>query len=63
VPTADTPHAPLIPDPERLRARLAELAREQAVLRKVLRAVVRGGGVHLSMTPPQGEGREKGGGQ
>jgi hypothetical protein len=33
---------PLLPDPDRLRARLAELAREQAVLRKVLRAVVRG---------------------
>jgi hypothetical protein len=38
----DTPTAPLLPDPDRLRARIAELAREQAVLRKVLRAMVRG---------------------
>ena len=33
---------PLLPDPDRLRARLAELAREQHLLRKVLRTVVRG---------------------
>jgi hypothetical protein len=48
---ADTP---LLPDPDRLRARLAELAREQAVLRKVLRAV-RGQGqldAGLSLTVP-----------
>jgi hypothetical protein len=37
-----TPTPPLLPDPELIRARLAELAREQAVLRKVLRALVRG---------------------
>jgi hypothetical protein len=43
-PPAETPTAPLLPDPDRLRARLAELAREQAVLRKVLRAIVRGTG-------------------
>jgi hypothetical protein len=36
-----------LPDPDRLRARLAELAREQTVLRKVLRAIVRG-----KPTPP-----------
>jgi hypothetical protein len=39
-PPVDT--APLLPDPDRLRARLAELAREQAMLRRILRAVVRG---------------------
>jgi hypothetical protein len=48
------PHSPpLIPDPERLRARLADLAREQATLRKVLRAVVRG---QYAGTPPQTPG-------
>jgi hypothetical protein len=54
--------APLLPDPERIRARLAELAREQTTLRKVLRAVVRGrptaapGGASLSLTTSEGEG-------
>jgi hypothetical protein len=62
LPSADA--APLLPDPDRLRARLAELAREQAVLRKVLRAVVRGQGAGLSTATyaPQGarEGRRHG---
>jgi hypothetical protein len=60
----DPQSGPLLPDPDRLRARLAELAREQAVLRKVLRAVVRGqpsGGVNLSMTPAEPEADEGGG--
>jgi hypothetical protein len=46
---ADTSTPSLVPDPDRLRARLAELAREQALLRRVLRAVVRGA---CDMEPP-----------
>jgi hypothetical protein len=54
--------SPLIPDPDRLRARLAELAREQAVLRKVLRAVVRGQSATPAVDTPQEprEGRRRG---
>jgi hypothetical protein len=59
----DSPNGPLLPDPKRIRARLAELAREQITLRKVLRAVSRGGGVNLSLTPPEGEAEAKGGRQ
>jgi hypothetical protein len=42
MPATDTPTPPLIPDPDRLRVRLAELAREQSMLRRLLRAVLRG---------------------
>jgi hypothetical protein len=53
---ADDPTAPLIPDPERLRTRLAELAREQSMLRKVLRAVIR----NRPPLPPPLNGRAAG---
>jgi hypothetical protein len=63
-PPADTP---LLPDPDRLRARLAELAREQQMLRKVLRAVVRGTpapSANLSLTPSrEGTAGKKEGGR
>jgi hypothetical protein len=55
---------PLIPDPDQLRQRLAELAREQRTLRQVLRAVVRGQAsppsAPLSLTPPAAPRQKEG---
>jgi hypothetical protein len=44
----------LIPDPARLRQRLADLAREQRTLRQILRAVVSSPATTaaLSLSPP-----------
>jgi hypothetical protein len=40
-PTATQPASDLLPHPDRIRARLAELAREQRILRTLLRTLTR----------------------
>jgi hypothetical protein len=49
----------LLPDPDRVRARLAEIARERQALRKVLRAVEGAqAGLSLNDTRKKTDGKE-----
>jgi hypothetical protein len=53
---AESP-TPLIPDPDAVRSRLADISREQMVLRKMLRAIEAGrrAGMPLSLNQPRGQ--------
>jgi hypothetical protein len=60
-PLQDAPSSDAYPTPEQIRSRLAEIAREQDVLRKVLKIIVRDRserGIGLSIDSPNSHDRE-----